>query len=265
MTGSHPTDAGEMLGLVAELRSGLDEAAELINGIVDGIDSVLATLPDGQGDGIRDAVTGFRRMFDDTVTELGRALDRAGDPVALRATGAVWAVDIGGGVSGLAGLATENTTRADNHWTGDAAEAYLDTLLPQRLAITAVTTTGDRIDAVLNELANAIIDFWKNVEAAVITLLAGLVAAGAVATGGLTVVVAVGMAAAALNLFSASVVSQISMFTELGNAISIRTRELVAVRADDTAFPGGRWPSAVATDLNDGSITDGDDTDWHVE
>lgn len=264
MTASHATDPGEMLGLIATLRSALDEASDLVNGIIDGVDSVLATLPADAVGGVRDGVAGFRRTFDETVDELGRALARAGDPVALRAAGSAWAVDIGGNVSGLAGLATENMTRADNHWTGDAADAYRNTLTPQRLAITAVKTTGDKIDAVLNELANAIMAFWKNVLGTILTLLTGLVAALAVAAGGITAVAAVAIAAGALVVFKDSVVSQITMFTDIGNAMSIQTRELIAIHADDTAFYRGDWPPAVASDMNDGSVTDGDDTDWHL-
>lgn len=264
MTASPATDPGEVLRLIDDLRTGLDEAAALVNGIISGVDSALGALPPELTRGIRDGVAGLRRVFDDSVTDLRRALDQAGDPVALRAAGAVWAVDIGGDVSGLAGLATENTTRADNHWTGDAADAYRSTLLPQRLAITTVKTTGDKIDTVLNELANSIIDFWANVMGAVLTLLAGLVAAMAVAAGGLTAPAAVAMAATALGAFTNAVVSQIPMFTEITNAIAVQTLELVKISVDDAAFPGGAWPPARATDKNDGSITDGDDTDWHI-
>ncbi len=265
MVAAYATDSGEMLGLIADLRSGIGEASELINGIINGINSVLSTLPPEQIGGIRHGVADLQRMFNESVSDLGRALDQTGDPVALRAAGAAWAVDIGGEVSGLSGLATDNMTRADNHWTGDAAEAYRNALLPQRLAISAVKTTGDKIDSILNELANAIIEFWKNVLGAVLTLLAGLVAALAVAAGGITAVIAVAIAAAALVVFNDAVVSQINMFTDVGNAIAIQTRELINVGADDTAFPGGAWPPAAATDMNDGSITDGDDTDWHIE
>lgn len=142
--------------------------------------------------------------------------------------------------------------------------------LPQRTAPPAARDQcrqdhGRQDRRILNELANAIIEFWKNVLGAVLTLLAGLVAALAVAAGGITAVIAVAIAAAALVVFNDAVVSQINMFTDVGNAIAIQTRELINVGADDTAFPGGAWPPAAATDMNDGSITDGDDTDWHIE
>lgn len=34
--------------------------------------------------------------------------------------------------------------------------------------------------------------------------------------------------------------------------------------ANDNAFPGGHWPRP-SIDLSDGSITDGDGTDWHIK
>ena len=60
-------------------------------------------------------------------------------------------------------------------------------------------------------------------------------------------------------------VSQINMFTELSNQVSIRTSELEQRLKDNTDFRNGAWPPATTSDMNDGSVTDGDDTDWHIE
>ena len=35
--------------------------------------------------------------------------------------------------------------------------------------------------------------------------------------------------------------------------------------ANDTAFPAGRWPRSTTPISGDGSISDGDDTDWHLK
>ena len=264
MTTSYAPEGG-MLGLIADIRFGVDTASDLINGLINGVNSVLSALPSEQIGGIRDDVAALQRMFNDGVHELGRALDHAGDPEVLRGAGAAWAIDIGGTVSRLSGFATDNMTRADNHWTGDAADAYRNTLLPQRLALNAIKTTGDEIDAILNELANAIVNFWRDVEGALLTLLTGLAAAVAAAAGVITAPVAVGIAAGLLLVFKDAVISQINMFTDISNEISIRTSALQHRLADDTAFPNGAWPPSAATDMSDGSITDGDDTDWHVK
>lgn len=263
MTTSHTIDSAGMLRTIDAVHFGLDEASGLVNRIFDGVDSVLGLLAPEQVGGVRDGAADLRRTFDHTVADLGRALDRAGDPEALRAAGAAWA-GIGSIVSDLSGLATENGIRADNHWTGDAADAYLATLLPQRLALGDVKTTSDKVDIILNELANAIVNFWKEVEGALLTLVTSLAVALAAVFEIITIPVAIGIAAGALVAFKDAVTSQITMFTELNNQISIRGSELGQRLNDNTNFRGGTWPPAAAGDLSDGSTTDGDDTDWHI-
>jgi len=76
--------------------------------------------------------------------------------------------------------------------------------------------------------------------------------------------VAIGIAAGALVAFKDAVTSQITMFTELNNQISIRGSERGQRLIDNTNFRNGTWPPAAAGDMNDGSTTDGDDTDWHL-
>src|SRR5438034_1405101 len=45
------------------------------------------------------------------------------------------------------------------------------------------------------------------------------------------------------------------------DANSVLTQKL----NEDSAFKGGQWPKATADALTDGSLSDGDDTDWHIK
>jgi hypothetical protein len=254
----------DMLSVVPTIRSGVEEAAELVNGIISGVDSVLRELPPELVGGVRDGVAGVRRLFEDVIGQLRRALDEAGDPAALRAAGAAWAGEIGAVASNLSGLAVEGSTQAARHWTGPAAEAYRRALRPQYLALTAVKTTGDAIDTVLNALARAIVEFWRDVEVALIALLVGLTAAVLPAVVPLTTIGAIATAAACLTAFGVAVNSALTMFTDLANESSVRTAEIRRRLHDGTGFHRGSWPVSAAEDFSDGSATDGDPTEWNL-
>jgi hypothetical protein len=269
MTASHAPD-NHLLALIPTIRSGVEDAAELVDWLVRGADAVLRELPPELVGGVRQGVADLQRQFDDTIGRLRRALEQAGDPAALRAAGAAWVDTIGGPASNLVGLAIDGSTRADNRWKGLAADAYSNALWPQRLALTAVKTTSDAIDAVLNELARAIVEFWRDVEIALILLVLGLAStvAAAVSTaagGPLGIPVAVVTAAAALNAFGIAVTNSMTTFSDLANENSVRTAELHGRLSDNSGFEGENWPRPTTEDFNDGSLTDGDDTDWHLK
>jgi hypothetical protein len=260
----------DLLTLIPTIRSGADDAAELVNWLVTGVDTVLRELPPELVGGVRQGVADLQRQFDDTIGRLRHSLEQAGDPAALRAAGAAWATTIGGTASDLAGLAIEGSTRADDRWKGSAADAYRNALRPQRLALTAVKTTGDAIDAVLNELARAIVEFWRDVEIALILLVLGLASAvaAAVATaagGPLTFPVAVVAAAAALNAFGIALTTSMTIFSDLAHENSVRSAELDRRFRDNSGFEGENWPIPTTEPFSDGSLTDGDDTAWHLK
>jgi hypothetical protein len=85
----------------------------------------------------------------------------------------MWATDIGGAASRHGGLATLNGIRADDHWTGMAADAYRNTLPPQLAALTAIKATADELDSTLNDLANSILTYWVSISQATLSLVGG--------------------------------------------------------------------------------------------
>ncbi|MHA6628824.1 hypothetical protein ACU61A_25570 [Pseudonocardia sichuanensis] len=262
MTASYAPE--DLLSVVPTIRSGVEEAAGLVNGIISGVDSVLRELPPELVGGVRDGVAEVRRLFEDVIGQLRRALDEAGDPAALRAAGEAWVGEIGGVASNLSALAVEGSTQAAHHWTGPAAEAYHRALRPQYLALDAVKTTGYAIDTVLNALARAVVEFWMDIEVALIALLIGLAAAALPAVVPLTTAAAIAAAAASLIAFGTAVNSAITMFTDLANETSVRTAELGRRVHDGTGFVQGSWPVSAAEEFSDASLTDGDPTEWNL-
>ena len=84
-----------------------------------------------QGDR-REGGSHLERMAGDAIAAVQRQIAMVGAPNTLRFAAEGWR-DVGGMVSAQAGKATLNSTRADDKWTGTAAEAYRNTLpLPVR-------------------------------------------------------------------------------------------------------------------------------------
>ena len=273
MTASFAPD-GDLPGVINGIRSGIDQAAELVNAIINGVNAVLSEMaPEVSGPVVTEAAK-FQLQFNDTVTEIGHALSNVGDPAALRAAGSAWANDIGSTASNFAGFANASVTRADNYWTGKAAEHYTDALLPQRLALTDVKTIGNEIDTILNDLANAIFNFAISVGVTVAGLVASLAVAAASVASVIAAPLAVVLGGGAVAALSAGIIGLINSLKDIVSDVNTRTAELNRRVSDNTNFHNGAWPNAtkermgdgsIRETLSDGSITDGDDTDWHIK
>jgi hypothetical protein len=260
-----PAPIDEFSGVFSAVQDGIGTVADAVNAIIDGINSVLHLLPPGYPvDGIRSGVEDLRRIVNEKIVELDGLLASGGDPDGLRAVGSAWANDIGGTTSRLAGYSTLNGVRSDDYWTGMAADAYRNTLIPQNVALTTIKTIGNEIDSTLNDLAAAITTFWVSVLAALGTLEVGLLAAAATAASVIGAPVGAGIGTAAFVAFGGAVVSALVAFNDIANDTANRSAELERRLSDDTAFTGGSWPRSTTPISGDGSITDGDDTDWHL-
>ena len=123
-----PFTAEDLESTLAAVRAAAGEARRAVDHVLGAGEAALRVLPDVVGHELRDALARLRRLFDEAMRELAALLAQAGSPSALRAVGAVWSGEIGGTVSRVAGLATLNGIRADDHWSGVAADAYRNTL-----------------------------------------------------------------------------------------------------------------------------------------
>ncbi|MGQ0576697.1 MAG: hypothetical protein ACT4RN_21225 [Pseudonocardia sp.] len=255
---------GDFTGVLTDIRLGVDEAAGIVNAIISAIDGVLRASAGFLVGGLVDAVEELGRLFNSAVAQLGEILSYAGDPDALRAAGQVWADQIGGAASRLAGTATLDGVRADDHWSGVAADAYRNTLRPQQEALTTIKTVTDELDTTLNDLANAIFGFAVQVAAAALVLVAALAAASVIAAGVVTAPVAAALAAAAITAFGAFLTTVVLSLHDTAQTAATNAAALERRVSNDAAFPRSDWPRSTTGISSDGSITDGDDTDWHL-
>jgi uncharacterized protein YukE len=255
----------DVLAIVADIRQRLTEAEAAVARIATNVDNALSGLPDFLGGGLRDAVAQLRQVFDETVGLILDPLAYVGDPVALQNAGQAWATDIGGTTGSLAGVSSLNGDKVDDFWTGMAADAYKNTLPAQAMALTAIKAAGDELSSTLTELANAIGRFWIAIGEALLSFVIGIGTAVAATetTIGIPVGVSLGLTVAAG--LGVGIKSAYSALVDITTDTATRATALGNRLANDVAFPRGAWPRSATPISSDASITDGDDTDWHLK
>jgi hypothetical protein len=246
------TAPAELHTALAHVRSGVDRAAAQVDEVAAGVSPDLAAAKD------------LHRNFAGVTARMDTMLQAAGDPGALRRAGAAWVDDIAGPVSRLAGVVSPNLMESDDRWTGIAADAYRNTLPAQQAALVAIHACAVEVDVALNDLATAIVKFWVSVAVACLGLVVAL--AGAVASVATVVGASAGLelAIAGLSALVTAGTAALSSLTDITTDTAANAAALERRLSDSTAFPLGAWPRSTTEIGSDGSITDGDDTDWHA-
>ncbi len=255
----------DVLAIVSDIRERLTEAQAAVDRIAANVDNTLSGLPDIIGGGLRDYVAQLRQMFDDAIGLILDPLAYVGDPVALQNAGAGWATNIGGTAGSLAAVTTLNGVKVDDYWVGMAADAYKNTLPAQAGALTAIKAAGDELNSTLTELANAIGRFWIAIGVAVLSFVVGIATAVAATETAIGIPVGISLGLGVAAGLGAGVKSAIDALTDIATDSATRATALGNRLANDVAFPRGSWPRSTTPISSDASITDGDDTDWHLK
>jgi hypothetical protein len=248
--------------IVQKINDLLKKIEKTANDIVDAINGWLNKLPDIFTRGIRAATEKFVDLMNRVFAAVAEIFTNLGSPATLWHTADAWSAQVGGPVSGLSGNADPAQSAALQRWTGTAADAYKETLGPQRKAIDAIKANmTDPISTALSAVARAIWVFFAALITGFVALVGALIAAlGSTAT-------IVGLPAAPFIAGAGALVFIAAFYTAgqiLRSQCADSNTTLVAKLNDNTAFRDGKWPVATANALTDGSLTD-DDTDWHVK
>jgi hypothetical protein len=258
------TPSAGTLAMEAEILLRIERLLESIrrkaNELVNTINATLAKVEFFIGNQVAKATDSFVRLLRSTLDGLDEIVSNMGSPSTLSAHADIWNMQIGAPVVGLVLNADLDQTRADNLWTGDAATAYKDSLPPQKAALSGVKTVTDGISNALSEMARAIWGFWLALVGGLAALIAGIIAAlassativglpaGPFIAGGAALVFIGAAFVGAMNLKSAAA----DQNTKLGTKLA------------DAGFNKGHWP-ATTSDFSDGSMSDGDPSDWHLK
>ncbi|MEU4217348.1 hypothetical protein [Actinoplanes sp. NPDC026623] len=264
-------DAGGVMS-EGEFRELLDR----LDGKLKGIDSTSAKLfdrsnrafmflPPGLSGVLHAALVELRDLMGSLFEELAKIVLNPGWPPGLFSAGNDWTTKIGGPISEVSGKITTDQLHIDNYWTGSAASAYAATLPAQQKAIDAITQATNVLDGNLKKAAWGIIALWIGILTAVSSYLIELAGeAGAAAT-----VVGAPPAAAAAGVSTAKVIglviAGVGVFTTYAGLLVDSMTTMRQTIYANGPFPGGRWPKSTVAEFNDGSLSDGDTTDWRID
>jgi len=214
---------------------------------------------------IRDVLAKIPQAIHDFVAWLVDLITNPGVPWTLWNHGNDWSGGpIAGRLSNLVGKATLDETRVDDAWSGPAADAYKNTLPRQKEALTKMVTFAQEVDDALTKMAIAIGTLWLAILSAIIAAVVEYIAEGAAASTGVGAPPAAAGAAASTAKLLAVVSAALDLFFVfiVANTLPV-LKDLRQSLSDNSSFPDGRWPRST-TDFSDGSLSDGDTTDWHV-
>ncbi|HEX8345115.1 MAG TPA: hypothetical protein VF657_10265 [Actinoplanes sp.] len=256
---------GEFRDTLARAEKLIDEVNANVATLFDRADRAMRLLPPGLSHTLADTLVALRDLIARFFEEYAKIVHNPGWPFGLMAAADDWTSRIGGPISQLSAQLSPDQMRTDNHWRGRAADAYAAVLPSQQKAIDAIKATTDAIDTNLTKTAYGIFALW----AGVILALVGFVAELAVEAGAAATVVGAPPAAAGAGLSTAKViglvVACVALFVTFVGTIVDSVTTLNQSLHSDTAFPGGAWPRSTTTDFDDGSLSDGDTTDWRIK
>ncbi len=252
--------------LLRRIDDGLERVREAVNRLIDNVHRLQPWLG-FLGSAVAAALRKVAALLEKALREIGNMLTEPGDPPALWRTGDRWSIDFAGRISTSVGTFDLDFLHADDQWKGPAAEAYARTLPPQRTALEKVQSVAGEIGEALRNVAMAIVAFWAGVATAITVLLGELTAAGALTATGVGVPAGVGTASASVAQFIATVGLLGSTLGAYLGDVGRQQSRLAAEFADNAPFagpPAGHWPVSTAANVSDGSMTDGDDSDWRL-
>jgi hypothetical protein len=266
MAPTMPAGVGQFDELIHRAQDGLDRITRAINVLLANcrrLGPLLATIGRALNAALHRLVELVRRV----AVEVGRLLSEPGNPRVLWETGQRWIDEVGGAVSGTAGTFTTDFLHGDDVWKGPAADAYAKTLPPQKAALEGVHAAAGELGDSLQEVAAAMVAFWVTLVAAMLVYVGEMVASCAATSTIAGAPAGVATAAAATTKFIGIFGGAVTAFAAFLGATLHAHMRLSGELADDTPFagpPAGHWPVSTTTSLSDGSMSDGDDSDWRL-
>ncbi len=256
---------GEFRENMAKLERLIDDVNTNVGKLFDRSNRALRFLPDGLADTLYDSLMKLKDLIARFFSEYAKIVYNPGWPFGLMSAATDWTSKVGGPASGMAGVLAPDQMRIDNHWKGMAADAYAAVIPSQQKALEAIKSTTDALHSNLNKASMGIFALWAGIILAVVMFVAELMAeAGAAATvvgappaaagAGVSTAKVIGLVVAGVGCFVAFVGTIVDSMTSLKQTLSA-----------DAAFPGGRWPQSTTSDFHDGSLSDGDTTDWRMK
>jgi hypothetical protein len=216
---------------------------------------------------VAEAIRALDEMTRKILSEIGKFFTQPGHPYALWVNGNRWVTEVGKKAGDRVGTMTGDYQQSDDKWKGPAADAFGKTLPPQKAALEKVQAMCNEIRDSLHNIALGIVGFWIGTALAVAKLVTELIPEGAATAVPPTAPAGIAAAVASVAGFLVLWGAIIAGFYEYLKNLFTEQSDLLAQLADNAAFPGppvGAWPRSTTDNLADGSLSDGDTTDWQL-
>jgi len=261
----HPMPPGEFADVLRRIEETMRRAEDEMRRLVDNVQDALDWVGPFAS-GVRDVLAKMWELFRRFNEELWKFFAQPGVPWTLWSHGNDWSGEpIGGRVSQLVAKATLDEIRVDDVWQGPAAEAYRNTLSRQKDALATLKASADLIDDVLTKVAIAIGGLWLTLLAGILSFALELIAeAGAAATVVGAPAAAGGGLASVVKVLAWVSGTAAAFYAFFGNDALMGAKDLHQQLHNSSAYPDGHWPRSTA-DMSDGSLSDGDGTDWRLK
>lgn len=241
--------------LVEELRRTWDSIVSAVNRALSAVPALLQHFVEP----IRRAFEWAAAKVSEVFTQMYEFLTDRGSSAAIRAAGEQWNTQVGARASTQAGLLVKESLETDNQWQGMAAERYGEVVTQQNKALNQVKTITDTVQTTLNEVASALGAFWTGyaiATGAYVVSMAGCI------VGAATVVAAVPALVAAAGFSATYIGAALTLAMTCRNALDEKKVKFDQQTTFSGTFAGQQWPSATAEQVSDGSVRDGDGSDW---
>lgn len=211
---------------------------------------------------VEDAASKVGYELGETWTFWKRMFEQQGDTAAIDAVRDKWTSGDGSVKSYVADAKTgleEEIKVIHTFWEGPAAEAFYTYQFGLGPKFTALTGICDGISEALESFRETLNDFWMwtyiAIGAAAVALAVSIAAIWVAGIG-------VGGVVATLAGLVAAMVLYLTQAKQTVEAIRTAINSLQDQTVTDV-FPNDKWPRP-ARDLSDGSVSDGDESDWTV-
>lgn len=248
---------------VAEINEKLKQIEEKIQEFFRRIRETLAWVPESFA-GIIEIVENGLQAFNGKLKEfwdqINKFFENLGSASSLKDKADQWTTSVAEPIGEAAGTIALNHLRANIEWEGRAAEAYKSVIPSQGEKLSALKDLATTVQRSLNNFSNALIAFYAAIGIALGAFYVGMT--GAVVACCSAVGAPAGVAAAIQTI---GVV--LGIVSAAGTAIftfaSILTTEQTSLTNAINDI-GKEWPKSVFGDLSDGSVSDGDNSDWRT-
>ncbi|WP_345367028.1 hypothetical protein [Actinoallomurus liliacearum] len=182
-------------------------------------------------------------------------------PYTLYTAGNKWTTTVYKNLSTISGQLNTNKTKVEDFWAGPAALAYTQAIPVQQAATAKVAEMVSTTREAMQDLAYALASLYVAIAAALTIGLRRIVVAALMLVTFFLIPEGLFTIAVAVVSTMTEVVAIYTLATALAQNSLEKFAALLELRNDSSAFDNGHWPK-IASDLGDGSTTDGNRSMW---